>query len=234
MAVKLARVVGLAVLALAAALLGVALVDDSAGTASAARATPIDDCVTIDKPGVYALESDIKGGGGGDNFTFISETCIRIGSSDVVLQGQGHVIDGIGISDTTAVGATSSGEPYRNVTVRNLRTTDWNRGVYLDNTVDAEVRNVRTEGTSFGVFVENSRRTAIRNLSVDGAFIGVYLGNSTETTLVNNEYAGVHVDDVVRDEDGKTDAESDSAETETADETTETDAEETSTEDGSQ
>jgi nitrous oxidase accessory protein NosD len=196
MAIRTARAVGLAALVLAAAL-AVGLPADRPGTAAAAQPTKIEGCVNIQEPGVYELETDITGGGGGGNFTFISETCIRIGASDVVLRGQGHLIDGIGISDTTAVGATSR-TPLHNVTVTNLRTTDWNRGVYLNNTVDAEVRNVETAGTSYGVFVEHSRGTAIRNVNVDGAFIGVYLGDTEETTLADNEYAGTHVGGVVR------------------------------------
>jgi len=183
----------------ASAVVGVGLTAEVwSGTASAAGAEPIEGCVTIDEPGVYRLSADITGGGGGGNFTFISETCIRIAASDVVLQGGGHLVDGRGISDTTGIGA-AGGKHLRNVTVANLRVTDWNRGVYLGNTADATVRDVHASGTSFGVFVEDADGTAIRDVSARRGFIGVYLGNSVDTTVSNATFERNHVGGLVTD-----------------------------------
>ena len=198
------RAVGLAAVVVVATVAGIGLAADAwAGTASAAESQPIEGCVTIDEPGVYRLSKDITGGGGGGNFTFISETCIRIGSSDVVLQGGGHLVDGRGISDTTAIGA-ATGRTLHNVTVTNLRVTDWNRGVYLRNTVDATVRDVRTSGTSFGVFVEDAEGTTVRDVSARRGFIGLYLGNTTGTETENTTFEGNHVGGIVRDDDPTT------------------------------
>ncbi|MFB6129912.1 MAG: NosD domain-containing protein [Salinigranum sp.] len=195
------RAVGLAVLVIAATLAGVGLVAHAwSGTATAARPTKIDGCVTITEPGVYVLTKDVQNGGGGGNFTFISETCIRIAAGDVTLRGGGHLVDGRGISDTTGVGVPAS-TPVHNVTVENLRVTDWNRGVYLRNTVDSTVRDVHASGNSFGVFVEDSRDATVRGVSARRGFIGLYLGNDSGTRTTNNTFAANHVGDVVRDAD---------------------------------
>ncbi|MEA5388391.1 hypothetical protein VB779_16015 [Haloarculaceae archaeon H-GB11] len=54
-----------------------------------ANATAVDGCRAITEPGTYVLTKDIKNGDSGENFTFISEACLRIQSSDVTLDGGG-------------------------------------------------------------------------------------------------------------------------------------------------
>ena len=200
------RAVGLTAIVVVATVVGVGLTAETwTGTASAAGAEPIEGCVTIDEPGVYRLSKDITDGGGGGNFTYISETCIRIGASDVVLRGGGHLVDGRGISDTTAIGA-ASGKTLHNVTVANLRVTDWNRGVYLRNTVNATVRDVSVSGTSFGLFVEDAEGTTVRDVSARRGFIGLYLGNATDTETVNTTFERNHAGGIVSADEPTTDA----------------------------
>jgi hypothetical protein len=183
-----------------AALVTVVLVGGGVGFSASTQAqsgpTEISGCYTITEPGTYHLTKDVTGGGGGGNFTYISETCIVIASDDVVFDGQGHTIDGLGISDTTAVG-TEEGEAYENVTVRNFHATDWNRGVYFGNTTDATVESVNASGLSYGVFVEDARDTTVRDLTATGDFIGVYHANAEDTTFEDNEYDENYVGDVV-------------------------------------
>jgi parallel beta-helix repeat protein len=168
----------------------------SASTQAQSGPTEIDGCYTITEPGTYHLTKDIRGGGGGGNFTYISETCIVIASDDVVFDGQGHTIDGLGISDTTAVG-TEEGSEYENVTVRNFHTTDWNRGVYFGNTTDATVESVNASGLSYGVFIEDASDTTVRDVTATGDFIGVYHADSEGNTFENNEYDENYIGDVV-------------------------------------
>lgn len=170
--------------------------DGNAGDATAVR--QIDGCTQITRPGTYVLTDDVTDGGSGDSYTYISESCIEIRSSDVVLDGDGHLVGGRGTSDTTGV-AVESDEPLRNVTVRDLRTTDWNRGVSLRNVDDATVRNVNASGNTFGVFVDGSRGVAVRESTVRRAFIGVYAEKS-DVTVSGGTLEGNHVDDVVRDD----------------------------------
>ncbi len=172
---------------------GATMVGNTEGQSNGA--TEITTCTTISEPGTYVLTKDIENGGGDGGFTYISETCIEIAASNVVLDLQGHTIDGFGISDTTAVGTREGGE-YHDVTIKNAHITDWNRGVYVGNTDGATVRNVNASANGFGVFVENARDTTVRGSTLNHNFVGIYhtntRGNDFEgNTIQNNHVAGV-------------------------------------------
>lgn len=179
------------------------------GSASAAadNATEIADCVTISSPGVYRLTADITNGGGGNNFTYISEACIIVAADDVVLDGGGHSVDGMSISDTTGVAVVPPSGPdspdrVRNVTVRNLVLTDWNRGVYVRNAADATVRGVHASGNSYGVVFETVRDGAVADSTATYGYYGVYLADSNGTTLRNNTLSPNRIEPVKRGDDG--------------------------------
>lgn len=89
------------------------------GTASAANA--VGGCTTIDQPGAYTLDADVTDSG--------QSTCIEITASDVVLDGQGHAIDGTNATDSVAIQVGSTPGALSNVTVRDVTVTDWEIGV---------------------------------------------------------------------------------------------------------
>jgi len=57
------------------------------GTVAAAP-TPVNACTTIDSPGEYQLTADVANSG--------QNACIRVTSDDVMLDGNGHTLDGTG------------------------------------------------------------------------------------------------------------------------------------------
>ena len=75
-----------------------------------ANAEEITGCTEINESGVYYLANDIS-----ENATM----CIVINASDVVLEGNGHFIDGNG----SGYGIYAEG--VENVTVKNLTLTNW-------------------------------------------------------------------------------------------------------------
>lgn len=149
----------------------------------------ITDCTTITEPGEYQLAADITNGGD-DNFTYISGTCIRIQSDNVTLRGNGHTVDGMGVSDTTAI-TIGGNESVENVVVRDVRVREWNRGVYVSNASNVTVQNVAAGGNSFGVFVEDSDDVTVRRMSANRYFVGIYLEDSS-ARLANNSLKGSH------------------------------------------
>ena len=197
-----------AVLVVAAVAGGAAMVGSTQGQSNGP--TEIKTCTTISEPGRYVLTQDIRNGGGDGGFAYISETCIQIASDNVVFDGQGHTIDGFGISDTTAVG-TKEGGHYTDVTVRNVHITDWNRGVYLGNTEGATVRNVNASGNSFGIFVEHARDTTVRATTATHNFIGLYHADSRGNTFEGNTFRDNHIAGVVWEKPGETGGENASA-----------------------
>jgi hypothetical protein len=78
----------------------------------------IDSRTTVTRPGRYELVEDIRNGGG----THLSDACLRIQSSDVVLDGGGHTVDGHGVSDTVGI-AVGSDTALENVVVTNVTLT---------------------------------------------------------------------------------------------------------------
>ena len=186
----------MAVLVLAVAVVagGVAMIPSTQGQTDGA--TQIEGCYTITQPGTYVLTKDVTNGGGGGNFTYISETCIRIAASNVVLDGQGHTLDGFGISDTTGIGIAEDAT-VTDVTVKNVHVTDWNRGVYFGDVDRATAQNVNASGNSYGFFVENAQGTTIRGSTANGNFIGIYHQNARGNTFRANTLQDNHIAGVV-------------------------------------
>lgn len=160
---------------------------------AASPATPVDSCTTITEPGVYVLTTDLK-----DNKdTRISESCIEIQTDDVVFDGDGHIIDGKGISDTRGVSVNASAEAT-NVTVRNLTVSDWNVGVFYQSVSGGEIQSVNASGNAYGINLDDSTDVEVRENSVSHNLVGIDLlrGNAdvtvTNNTVEDNHLVGVY------------------------------------------
>ena len=87
-------------------------------------AVQLDECTTIDEPGVYELTTDLEDRD--------EEVCLQITSGDVVLEGNDHLVGGVGAADTVGVEVRNPDEDdVENVTVRNLRVEDWGDGILV-------------------------------------------------------------------------------------------------------
>ena len=85
----------------------------------------------ITEPGTYRILGDIQGSPG--------STCIDIRSSDVLIRGGGHTLNGTATS--LGIGATASSGVISNVTVRNLTLTNWGRGIAYENVTGGAIEN---------------------------------------------------------------------------------------------
>ncbi|WP_129113090.1 NosD domain-containing protein [Halegenticoccus tardaugens] len=147
----------------------------------------IDGPTTISQPGEYVLATDLTGSPG----TNLSESCIRIESSDVVLDGRGRMVGGGGISGTKGVTVASS-STLTNVTVKNLTVFRWNRGIYLKNVTDATIRNVTARENAHGIYLENAVDNAIVGNTLSNNLVGVGPA-ATANRLSNNTLDSNHV-----------------------------------------
>ncbi|WP_458205758.1 right-handed parallel beta-helix repeat-containing protein [Haladaptatus sp. NG-SE-30] len=177
--------------------IGVASGTDSGISASQ---TAVDSCREISDPGRYVLTDDLT------NTT--ESRCLRITANDVVLDGEGHRVDGVGAFGSAGVLVTSGS----NVTVQNVTASDWDDGIRLTGIRNATVRNTTTmrnrvglslvsfrDGTVAdniarsnavaGVFlVGASRNNALRNTTAtDNALVGIQLVEATENTVVGTD-----------------------------------------------
>ncbi|NHN60936.1 MULTISPECIES: Hvo_1808 family surface protein [Halorussus] len=190
--------------------------DAMAGTAgdraanAAAQATEISSCRTIARPGRYVLTGDIENSS--------ADTCIRIRASDVVLDGNGHAVDGVTTSDPDALtdrffggrvnpfgaGATvgvaaTANRRLSNVTVTDLTVTDWRWGVVASGVRNGRLAGVRAENNGFGVTAIASPGATVTDGAVDGnAVLGVGAFRSDRVRVANvtaagNGFAGVYL-----------------------------------------
>lgn len=164
----------LIVVVLAGVLTGTTLV---IGSASAAP-TEINSCTTITQPGEYVLTGDIANSN--------ADTCIAIQASDVVLNGQGHTVDGV--DDFPANGVVVFGrDGATNVTVTNLTVTDWGTGIVYE-TMTGDIRNSIAASNSRGVALTfGAGGVVVANTTVRGNDQqGFYLQSAQGNRFVNN------------------------------------------------
>jgi beta propeller repeat protein/parallel beta-helix repeat protein len=88
-------------------------------------------CTVITMPGTYRIFGDIQGTPG--------ITCIDIRSSDVLIRGGGHTLNGT--FGSLGIGATASPDIISNVMVRNLTLTNWSRGIVYENVTGGTIEN---------------------------------------------------------------------------------------------
>jgi hypothetical protein len=89
--------------------------------------------IVISEPGSYVLANDIM-----DNLQIIG---IEIRASDVVLDGDGHLVDGRDSEHSTGIYVNGLSGAARNVTVKNITVRDWYYGVYVHETDDSAIES---------------------------------------------------------------------------------------------
>ncbi|WP_162991654.1 right-handed parallel beta-helix repeat-containing protein [Halostella salina] len=169
--------------------------------------TLIPGCRVVDDSGHYTLDGDIA-----ENAT---DGCIEVTASDVVIDGQGHTLDGV--DETTGIGVAVTGSGLSNVTVRNLTVTGFDSGVKVVDAAGVTLRNVTAnlngndgvhldgvdDATIVDADLSNNYRQGIWTESVStslvvrsstissngeggGGYSGVYVGFSSADVTVEN------------------------------------------------
>lgn len=158
-----------------------------------APGTPIDSCTSITEPGRYVLDTDVTADESVD-------TCIRIRTSDVVLDGAGNAIEGVGAFGTAGVSVEHAGErPLSNVTVRNVTVRGWDDGIRVVRVDGGRVAGVTVTDTRIGVLLLNARNVTLADaVARDNRLRGVSLVEDSadnrvvNTTATGNQF-GVHL-----------------------------------------
>lgn len=154
------------------------------------QATPVETCTTIDEPGDYVLTADITDNKG----TRLSQSCLLVTADDVVLDGQGHLVDGRGISDSTGVRVVGAS----NVTVLDLRLSDWNRGLHYRDVSSGTVREVVAKRNARGIDLDGSSDVVLADNQVARNLIGIDLTRENRNVTLDgnvvrgNFYANVN------------------------------------------
>jgi hypothetical protein len=147
------------------------------------ESTNITQCLEITSPGYYALGADILN----NNNT----VCINISSSDVIFDGQGHTIDGVGTTSTYGIYVHNS-TVLTNVTVENTVISDWYRGVDYYNIQNSSISSINSSA-HFGISFTAVFNTFISNSNIVGLSNGLYLSGSNNNNISNSNIAATSV-----------------------------------------
>ncbi|NJE09990.1 nitrous oxide reductase family maturation protein NosD [Thermococcus sp. MAR1] len=139
----------------------------------------ISSCALINQSGYYILTRDINASE--------SMMCIMITVSNVVLDGAGHTIEGLGNYHTIGIYVKGS-TTLTNVTVRNLTVKEWFHGIRYENVIGGLIEDsMITKNFGFGIFLSQSRNITITGNAVDSNYCpGIFLHNSSDNTISDN------------------------------------------------
>ncbi|RLI84722.1 hypothetical protein DRP07_00205 [Archaeoglobales archaeon] len=146
----------------------------------------VDSCTIINSPGVYILSQDISSAG--------NDHCIKIESSDVTLEGNGHAINGGDVNGIYGIYAEGYSSSLSNISVKNVTVTDWYYGVRFEYLSDSEIFNVTGNSGRGGIYLDSSYNiTIVECHSFDNSMYGIKLYDSDSCSLIgnsveNNEY----------------------------------------------
>ncbi|MFB6227004.1 MAG: NosD domain-containing protein, partial [Halobacteriales archaeon] len=148
--------------------------------------------IIINEPGYYSL-----------NQSFIDSSAgIDIASSDVILDGQGHTLDGSESSSGDGVfvyneTVWNAGDRLSNVTVKNLTLTDWRNGVQFVGVDDGSIEDSKARSNDdAGVKFDNADNNSLRDNDLGNNDEGIDLSDSNNNTVTrnrvsNNDYYGI-------------------------------------------
>ncbi|MEN6342135.1 MAG: carbohydrate-binding protein [Methanospirillum sp.] len=141
--------------------------------------------LVITAPGTYSIAADGYDG---------NATPIEIRSSDVVLDGGGHIVDGTDRPGSCGIRIVG---PVSNVAVRNVRLTNWETGIRADAVTDSVIETSTVSHNHRGVVLDAAQDVRVGNCTITANDDrGVAVQNSANTT--------VHANDVRRTGDGFT------------------------------
>ncbi len=139
-------------------------------------ATPVGTCTEISLSGEYVLTANIA------NTSVTS--CISINASNVTFDGAGFTITGGGSGNGVFVHNPSI--RLTNVTISNLKVTNWHRGIdlwYSDNSI---VEGNTASNNDYGIYIDSSDNNMIEGNTAPNNDYGIYIDSSDNNIIEGN------------------------------------------------
>jgi parallel beta-helix repeat protein len=117
--------------------------------------TYLTDCAELNVPGeTYYLTQDI--------IDSSADVCMSITADNIILDCQGHTIDGIGTIFTNGICVYRSSPTITNITIKNCILTDWDYGIYFHYSDSNTLLNITVSSNS-GIYIEYSDYITIKD-----------------------------------------------------------------------
>ena len=149
-----------------------------------AAADDISSCTIISTPGTYTLTAGI--------YNSSATNCIEITASNVTLDGNGNVIDGVDTSGTHGVHVNNSSARLTNIVIRNLRLREWHTGIYFQSVDYSTIENCTiTYNQNSGIHLYNSsNNTVIDSHVYTNNFFGILLDAGSHHNTISGNSVG--------------------------------------------
>lgn len=147
---------------------------------SFAYATDLTNCTTISSSGEYNLINSLV--------DILNTSCFIIKSDDVTFDCQNYFIDGDSTNSMRSFNISDS----KNVTVKNCNLTNWNMGIYSNNTRESLFSNIIiSEGISDknGMIVYYSSNNTFENINITSCIDGIKIYTNSDNNTLKNIYA---------------------------------------------
>lgn len=129
-------------------------------------------------PGTYSVDADGYDG---------SVAPIEIRSSDVVLDGRGHTIDGSNQPGTCGIRIVGGGRLLSNIVVKNIRLTNGEAGIHADGITLSVMEDSQIAHNNRGITMEDAQNVQVRNNHIiANDFSGVTVTDSGNTFVHAN------------------------------------------------
>ena len=152
----------------------------------------VNSCTVITQPGTYEVTSDILNSN--------SLSCIRVLVSDVIINGNGHTVDGTSAGTSRGVHVANDTRSLSNVTVRNLYLTNWGQGIFYNRTEKNRIEGNVIVKNYQGIETDRTQDSSIvKNTVSDNTGHGILLHLSCSNNIIssntvnNNHYSGIYL-----------------------------------------
>ncbi|WP_440951227.1 carbohydrate-binding protein [Methanosphaerula subterraneus] len=133
----------------------------------------------ITSPGTYSIAADGYDG---------NVTPIEIRSSDVILDGGGHVVDGSSRPGTCGIRIGGDAGPLSNIVVKNVRLTNWETGIRADTITSSVIEASEISHNPQGIVLDNTQDVQVRNNTITANDnTGIVVTNSGNTSVYGND-----------------------------------------------